>query len=106
MGWGKNWDHIQITHQGIGLRSYIDWKIYRSFFISGGYEQNYRSEIGSISQLKNYSAWQSSGLVGISKKYSLKGKMKGEMKLLWDFLSYNQVPRTTAVLFRIGYSLK
>jgi hypothetical protein len=44
--------------------------------------------------------------VGLSKKYKLKGKMKGEMKLLWDFLSYQQVPRSQPIVFRIGYSLK
>lgn len=106
IGWGSSWDHIKVTHQGVGLRSYLDMKLKGSLYVSGGYEQNYRSEIHAIQQLKDYSAWQSSGLVGLSKKYKLKGKMKGEMKLLWDFLSYQQVPRTQAVLFRIAYNLK
>jgi len=45
-------------------------------------------------------------LIGLSKKYSVIKKLEGEMKLLWDFLSYQQVPRTQAILFRIGYALK
>jgi hypothetical protein len=111
LGWGSGWDHIKITHQGVGLRSYIDMKLKRSLYISGGYEQNYRSLlkdliISSPAGGGQAGAWQSSGLVGLSKKYKLKGRVKGEMKLLWDFLSYSQVPRTTAVLFRVGYSLK
>jgi hypothetical protein len=106
MGWGSNWNNLRITHQGVGLRSYVDWKIKGSFYLSGGYEQNYRNLIESIDQLSNYSAWQTSGLIGVSKKYSLSKKLKGEMKLLWDFMSYRQVPRTQAVLFRVGYSLK
>ena len=106
LGWGSSWNNISLTHQGIGLRSYIDMKLKGSLYISGGYEQNYRSEIHAIQQLREYSAWQSSGLIGLSKKYSLKGKMKGEMKLLWDLLSYQQVPRVQAVVFRIGYSIK
>jgi hypothetical protein len=106
LGWGSSWNNISLTHQGIGLRSYIDMKLKGSLYISGGYEQNYRSEIHAIQQLKDYSAWQSSGLIGLSKKYSMKGKIKGEIKLLWDFLSYQQVPRVQAVVFRVGFSLK
>jgi len=106
MGWGSSFNNIRISHQGVGLRSYLDWKIKGSFYFSGGYEQNYRSMISSIDQLRDYSSWQSSGLVGVSKKYSISKKMKGEMKLLWDFMSYNQVPKAQPILFRIGYSLK
>lgn len=106
LGWGNNFNNIRITHQGLGLRSYLDWKIKRSFYFSGGYEQNYRSLINSVAQLKDYSAWQTSGLIGVLKKYKISKKIKGEMKLLWDFMSYNQVPRSQPILFRVGYSLK
>ena len=106
IGWGNNWSNIKLSHQGVGLRSYLDWKIKGSFYFSGGYEQNYRSMISSIAPLQNYSAWQTSGLVGLSKKYSISKKMKGEMKLLWDFMSYRALPRSQPILFRVGYSLK
>ncbi len=106
LGFGTGWNNIEISHQGISLRSFIDWKIKGSFFVAGGYEQNYRSEIRSIELLNNYSAWQHSGLVGLSKKYKISKKIKGEFKLLWDFLSYQQIPQTQPILFRIGYSLK
>jgi hypothetical protein len=106
LGWGNNWSNIRLSHQGVGLRSYLDWKIKGSFYFSGGYEQNYRSLINSVDQLRNYSSWQTSGLVGVSKKYSLSKKMKGEMKLMWDFMSYGQVPKAQPILFRVGYSLK
>ncbi len=106
LGWGRGWDNISLTHQGIGLRSFMDMKLKGSFFITGGYEQNYRSEFHSIDALKNYSAWQKSGLIGLSKRYSVSKKVKGDMKLLWDFLSYQQVPRTQPIVFRIGYTLK
>jgi hypothetical protein len=106
LGLGTGWNHIAVSHQGMGLRSFIDLKLKGSLYASGGYEQNYRSEFRSFDVLKDYSAWQSSGLIGLSKKYQVSKKFKGDMKLLWDFLSYRQVPRTQAVLFRIGYSLK
>lgn len=106
LGLGTGWNNIRLTHQGLGLRSYIDWKLKGSLYITGGYEQNYNSLFNSIGQLRDYSAWRSSGLLGLSKKYRLGKKMKGDMKLLWDFLSYRQAPRTQAIFFRFGYSLK
>jgi hypothetical protein len=106
MGWGTGWNNIEITHQGVGLRSFADIKLRGSFWISGGYEMNYRNEIKNIIQLKDQSAWQKSGLVGMSKVISVKSKMfkKTKVQLLWDFLSYDQRPRTQPLLFRIGFN--
>jgi hypothetical protein len=108
MGWGNGWNNLRITHQGIGIRSFIDWKLKGSFWISGGYEQNFKSEIRSIDQLRGRSAWQQSGLIGISKVVSVKSKMfkKTKLQLLWDFLSYQQLPVGQPIVFRIGYSIK
>ncbi|MBL0357869.1 MAG: hypothetical protein IPP72_13720 [Chitinophagaceae bacterium] len=40
LGFGRGWDNIKLSSQGLGLRSFIDWKLKGSFYISGGYEQN------------------------------------------------------------------
>lgn len=106
MGLGTGWRNIAISHQGIGLRSYVDIKIKGSFWLSGGYEQNYRSAFNSIDQLRELNAWQRSGLVGVSKIVSLKTKFfkKTKLQLLWDFLSYREMPRSQPLLFRIGYN--
>ena len=106
MGWGKDIRHIRISHQGAGLRSFVDWKLKGSFWLSGGYEMNYRSEFNNIEILKDLNAWQQSGLLGVSKVISLKTKFfkKTRLQLLWDFLSYQQVPRAQPVIFRIGYN--
>lgn len=106
MGLGKDIRHIRVTHQGVGLRSFADWQIKGSFWLSGGYEINYRSEFRSIDVLKEFSAWQKSSLIGLSKVISLKTKFfkKTKLQLLWDFLSYQQVPRSQSVIFRIGYA--
>jgi len=108
MGWGSGWNNIRITHQGVGLRSFVDWKLKGSFWISGGYEQNYRSIFRNIGQLRDPSTWQQSGLIGLSKIVSVKSKLfkKTKIQLLWDFLSYDQIPKSHPILFRIGYSFK
>jgi len=107
LGWGRNIQNIKITHQGIGIRSYVDWKIKGGFWLTGGYEQNYRQQFNSIEVLKDLSAWQQSGLIGLSKQINLNSKIfkRTSVKLLWDFLSYQQVPRTQPILFRVGYGL-
>jgi len=74
--------------------------------VSGGYEQNYRSSFKALSDLHGISQWQQSGLIGISKIVSLKTKLfkKTKAQLLWDFLSYRQLPREQPIKFRLGYN--
>lgn len=104
LGWGQNINNIRLSSEGLGLRSFFDIKFKGSIWITGGYEMNFNSSFNSIPLLKDFSAWQRSGLVGISKKYRI-GKKKGNMQLLWDFFSYSQVPQTPAIKFRLGYTL-
>jgi hypothetical protein len=106
VGWGKDIKHITISHQGIGMRSFVDYKIKGSIWISGGGELNYRSNFKNLEILKNYSAWQRSALIGLSKKYKVSNKVKGNMQLMYDLLWTEQIPRTQPVVFRIGYAFK
>lgn len=105
MGWGKNIRNIDITHQGVGVRSFIDYRIKGSFWLSGGAEMNYRSKFNNFEILDDYAPWQKSALLGLSKKYQVSKKIRGNMQLLYDFLYREQVPRTPSLLFRIGYTL-
>lgn len=105
VGLGNGWNDIKISHQGVSLRSFYDLQFKGSMFFSGGYEMNYRSIIHSVDILKDKNSWQKSGLIGVGKQYKLRGKMKGDIKILWDFLSYNQVPRTQSIIWRFGYKL-
>jgi hypothetical protein len=108
VGWGTGWNNIHITQQGLAFRSFIDWKLKGTLWISGGYEQNLKTLITRMDQIRDISAWQKSGLIGISKVVSVKSKVfqKTKVQLLWDFLSYEQVPRAQPLIFRIGYNLK
>jgi len=106
MGWGQDIRHIQISGQGVGLRSFVDMKLKGSFYASGGFEYNYQQPFASVEQLPYLNAWQKSGLVGVSKIINIKTKFfkKTKVQLLWDFLSYQQVPQTQPLKFRIGYN--
>ncbi len=106
IGWGKDIQHIQLSGQGASLRSFVDIKLKGSFWISGGYEMNYRNAFNSIANLQNYRAWQQSGLIGVSKVVSIKSKLlkKTKLMLLWRVLSTQQIPRAQPVVFRVGES--
>lgn len=129
LGLGEAFKNFKLSSEGVGLRSFADYQLKGSFFLTGGYELNYRPTLsglslpsstggvgggssssptggGQVGAGGSVSEWTKSGLIGLCKKYRVSKKMKGEMKLLWDLLSYQQVPRTQAVLFRIGYNLK
>lgn len=101
-GLGSGLNHIQLTHQGFGYRFYGDLKFKKSFWLTGGYEQQYMSGFRNITELKNGSYWQSSALAGLSKKWKLK-KKGGEMKLLYDFL-WNRKVGGQRFVWRTGFT--
>ena len=98
--------HLKISHQGIGIRSFADWKIKKQFFLSGGFEMNYNAAFKNIQQLHNYNDWQQAGLIGLTKKINVKTKwFKGtKLQLLYDMLYNHHVPVSQPVVFRLGYN--
>jgi len=106
IGWGKDINHVSVTGQGLGVRTFIDIKIKNSFYASGGLECNYQQPFSDIQQLHNLDLWSRSGLIGATKIVSVKSKIfkKTKIQLLWDFLSYWQLPRTEPIKFRVGYN--
>jgi hypothetical protein len=106
MGWGTGIQNIAITGQGVGLRSFLQIALKGSFSAMGGFEYNYTTPFTQYQQLKELEYWTKSGLIGVSKTVSMKSTLfkKCQLQLLWDFLSYQQVPQTQPLLFRIGYT--
>jgi hypothetical protein len=106
IGWGSGLNHIRLSSQGVSLRSGLDWRLKGNLFIAGNYEQNYFSALRNIDQLRDYSNWKTSALLGLSKKYKAGKSRGGEIKLLYD-LFYNRPPvRTQPLTIRFGYNLK
>ena len=110
LGWGSSWNHIQFSNQGVGFRTYIDMQLKKTYWLTGGWEQNYYPQLQNAltnnTMTHNSSwgnGWQESGLVGLTKKYKI-GKKQCKMQLLWDFLSYSQMPGTPRLVYRVGYN--
>lgn len=99
-------EHLSFSHQGIGIRSFIDWKLKKQFFISGGYEVNYNATFKNITQLRSYNDWQQSGLVGVTKKINIKTKfVKGaKIQIMYNMLAGTHIPSSRPFVFRTGYT--
>jgi len=106
LGWGNGIQHIAFSNQGAGLRSFVNVRIKSSFSATGGLEYNYETPFTSFQGLIHSSYWTQSGLIGVTKTVSVKSRVfkQTQLQLLWDFLSYQQVPKTQPILFRIGYN--
>ena len=106
IGWGSDISHIHLTSQGAGLRSFIDIQAKKSFFVTGGFEYNYQPPTIPYLDISGISNWQKSGLIGLSKIVTMNSKVfkKTKVSILWDFLSYQQIPKTQPILFRVAYS--
>jgi hypothetical protein len=104
LGIGSGWKDIHFSNQGLGLRSYMDFKIKKTYYVTGGYELNYMSEFSSIEQLRSRSAWQPSALIGLEKKYRISSKLQGNIQLLFDALYKQEIPQGQMFKFRVGYN--
>lgn len=104
LGLGRGWDNISFSHQGVGLRSFVDWKLKGTFFVNGGFEENYMTAFSHVEQLTRWNGWQGSALLGISKKYKINAKLKGNVMILYDFLANRSQPPVSPVKLRIGYN--
>ncbi|WP_343307377.1 hypothetical protein AAHN97_09615 [Chitinophaga niabensis] len=108
VGWGKDIRHIVVTGQGASVRSFLEWRLKGVFHAVSAFEMNYNMPFSAVRHLYHMKEWTQSGLLGVSRTVPLGGRLMKETKvmLMWDFLSYNQVPRTQLVKFRIGYNFK
>jgi hypothetical protein len=110
VGWGQSIRQVKITSEGISIRSFIDIRIKSkgAFFASGGFEYNYQQPFNSLQQLQGSDNWSKSGLLGIGKTISARSKLfkKTKVQLLWDFLSYQQIPKRQPIIFRVCYGFK
>jgi hypothetical protein len=100
-------DKIRFSTEGINLRSFLEWKLKKQFYATGGWEMNYLTGLNRLrlGTPLGDGGWQQSALMGISKKFAVKTKWfkQTKVQLLYDFLARKHVPASQPVVFRIGY---
>ena len=104
LGMGQGFDKINFTSEGLGIRSFADFKLKGNIFINGGFEQNYNSSFKQFEELKNNGSWTGSALLGLSKKIKGPKKLTSNIQLLYNFLHRNTVPGSQPILFRTGFN--
>jgi hypothetical protein len=102
LGWGSPVKNIHFSNQGIGLRSYLQIRAKKSYWFTGGFEENY-SQTATLNSANRIYYWQNSLLAGITKKYKV-GKETCNLQLLYDFLANQEIPKTSGLKFRVGYT--
>jgi hypothetical protein len=105
LGIGTGWNNVKFSHNGFGLRTFVAYKIKGTFFANAGFEGNRNTGFKYLSELKHWNGYTTSALAGISKKYKINAKLKGNIMLLYDFLAPRQLPKTDNIKLRLGYSL-
>lgn len=116
MGFGKDINHIRFTYEGISLRSFMEYAVWKGISIRGGWERNFivkQITTEHLAELRNRTNWQQSALIGISKKMAIplkvpvlkKKSASGSMQLLYDFLHDSHNPATPALQLRVGMGL-
>ena len=105
LGWGKKITDFSFTNQGVGFRTYLDIKLKKQWWISGGYELNYFSEYRKLEDIAKLNAWQRGGLIGLCRKYKIANKKTAKMQVLYDLLYQQQRPWGSPIVFRFGWTL-
>ena len=102
-----SWQKIRLSHEGIGLRSFIDWrltngnaKLLANLWVTGGYELNYWQRMERLTGLRHL-AWQQSGVIGITKQVKV-GKQTSKIQLLVDLVQLPGGQPGRYLLFRVG----
>jgi hypothetical protein len=104
MGLGSGWNHIRLSNEALGFRTYLKYKTGKSFFLQGGAEWNYMTGFSSIAQLRDMNAWQTSAVLGAGRDYKINKRLSGNVMLLYDFLYNRHTPASQPITFRFGYN--
>jgi hypothetical protein len=106
LGLGTGIQDIKFTHEGVGYRTFVDWKLKGKTYISGGWERSYHANFKTFRDITDMQAWQTSALLGFSKRYQISKKVKGNFQLLYNFLHHKQSTTGQALVVRVGYIFK
>lgn len=105
LGLGRGWDSLRLSHEGLGLRTYLKTKLKKGFALQGGSEWNYNFNTTKTDNQLSSTHWQQSILLGLSKSMSFGKKGKSNIQLYYDFLHSKHVPVSQPFIFRYGYSI-
>lgn len=105
LGLGNGWKDIRFSNEGLGLRTYVRWKMKYDIYLQANGEWTYMLRFNNIEVLKERTNWQAAALGGISKSYKISKKIRGNFQLLYNFLHNRTYPYSQPLVIRMGYGL-
>lgn len=113
LGLGNGWQNIRFTAEGLGVRSFIEGKLPKllpvvgeNLWLSANVEWNYFPTLNQTIPLSSFkldwSAWQQSGLLGLTKKMKA-GKRTIRTQILYNLNYAQQRHITSPFVFRVGW---
>lgn len=113
LGLGNGWQNIRFTAEGLGVRSFIEGKLPKllpvvgeNLWLCANVEWNYFPTLNQTIPLSSFkldwSAWQQSGLLGLTKKIKA-GKRTIRTQILYNLNYAQQRHITSPFVFRVGW---
>lgn len=107
IGLGQNWNNIRFSFQGIGVRTFAEWKWIYGIGAYAGYERMYKHEAFTKAKealpknelnKHNKTNYNESVLIGLTKSYKVNDKWNGSIQLLYDIWWQDKGLRSPVVL--------
>lgn len=95
IGLGKDWNNIRFTFEGLGVRTYTQYKMIWGIAAYGGYERMFKNvvftgknantvEYNSKESQHNTRQYSEAVMLGLTKDYRINDKWNGSLQLLYD----------------------
>ena len=110
IGLGRNWNNIQFSFEGLGVRTFAEWQWQYGIGAYAGYERMFKQAVFSktnetIPSIKenahSTNQYNESILIGLTKRYRINDKMNGSIQILYD-IWYKEKGLRTPIQIRIS----
>lgn len=119
LGMGRDWQHLKLSYEGLGLRAFLDREMLYGISLEGGYERLFRPadrpylgtgatqpDEGAANKSLFKTAFggqQQSVYLGLMKSYHINSKWNGTFLIGYDFL-WQRYGLRTPLMVRLGWS--
>lgn len=110
IGLGRNWNNIQFSFEGLGIRTFAEWQWQYGIGAYAGYERMFKQasfikNSETIRYVKenthNTNKFNESILIGLTKRYRINDNLNGSIQVLYD-VWYKEKGLRTPIQIRIA----
>lgn len=101
---GRDWESIDIRHQGWGYRFYYDYSITRNFFIQASYEYLNTRVTALDTKVKDFSQWRNGGLIGLGRIIQLGVNSTSSVLIMYNLINRETSQFGSPWVIRFGFN--